>query len=114
MFLNQVMLAGIAGAFVPLLLHLLNRARYRTVDWGAMLFLGTQDPRQNRGSKLKEIVLMSLRMFIVALLAIALARPALRAAGVSGQDAPARVVIILDRSASMGLEETGLQRIETA
>src|SRR4051794_14085212 len=37
MFLNAIMLAGVGAAVMPIVLHLLARARYRTVDWGAML-----------------------------------------------------------------------------
>ena len=47
-FINALMLAGIAGAAVPLVLHLLSRARYRTVDWGAMMFLESADSRQRQ------------------------------------------------------------------
>ena len=45
MFLNVTMLAGIAGALLPLVVHLLSRSRYRTVDWGAMIFLQGAEAR---------------------------------------------------------------------
>src|SRR5437763_1425193 len=53
MFLNPTMLAGIGGASLPLVLHLLARARYRTVDWGAMMFLEARDPRAAASARLK-------------------------------------------------------------
>jgi len=52
MFLNALMLAGLAGAAVPLVLHLLARARYRTVDWGAMMFLVDVNARQQQSARL--------------------------------------------------------------
>src|SRR5437867_1687252 len=98
MFLNVTMLAGIAGAVVPLVLHLLNRARYRNVDWGAMMFLGVEDARQHRSSRLKELALLLMRMGIVAMLAIALARPVLSSASADPQNQSSCIVIVLDRS----------------
>src|SRR5438045_2464290 len=114
------MLAGAAGAVLPLVLHLLNRARYRNVRWGAMMFLGLDDPQQYRNSRIKEITLLTLRMAIVATLAIALARPVLgvtatrsfREPRTNPADEPTCTVILLDRSGSMGYEENGRPRFD--
>src|SRR5262245_24171661 len=75
MFLNPLMLAGVGGAMLPLVLHLLARSRFRTVDWAAMMFLQGADPRQRQSTKLRQILLLLLRMALVALLSVALARP---------------------------------------
>ncbi len=49
-FLNPLMLLGVGAAVLPLVLHLLSRSRYRTIDWGGMLFLTMPgDVRQRRG-----------------------------------------------------------------
>ncbi len=112
MFLNWIMLAGIAGAGVPLLLHLLARARYESRDWGAMLFLAGNLPRQQQSAKLRQTLLLLFRMLLVALLAIALARPIAGAkVGVRGQVAAA---IVLDGSATMEYEQNGISRLELA
>lgn len=113
MFLNPIMLAGLAGAMLPLVLHLLSRARFRSVRWGAMIFLGGEDPVQSRRSRLREAILLAIRMLMVATLAIALARPVLAPAG-EKMDGPACTVIILDRSASMLVEQNGPPRDEAA
>jgi hypothetical protein len=112
-FTNATMLAGVAGAMVPLTLHLLGRARYRSVTWGAVMFLGTDHARQSRSSRLKELALLLIRMGLVALLAVALSRPVLTPGG-SVPNAPSSVVIIVDRSASMQVEENGPQRLSVA
>ena len=116
MFLNPLMLAGIGGAAVPLVLHLLARARYRSIDWGAMMFLsGVETTRQRHQMRLKQWVLLLLRMAIVATLAIALARPTIegRLGGLAG-NGRATAVIILDDSASMNREEDGRTRLDQA
>ena len=100
MFLNAVMLAGIAGAALPLVVHLLSRARVRTVDWGAMMFLDEGRGTQENVARLKQWTLLALRMGIVALLAIAMARP-IASASWAGPSGPLTVVIVLDCSGSM-------------
>ena len=109
------MLAGLGGALVPLVLHLLSRARYRSVDWGAMMFLEGADPSDRRSNKLKQYALLALRMLIVATLAVALARPL--ATGAWAGLAPGgatTAVIILDTSASMATIENGRWRMDAA
>ena len=107
--LNAAMLLGLCGAALPVIIHLLNRRRDTVIDWGAMQFLdlGHQSRRRLR---LTELLLMLARMSLLALVALALARPfwtprasASNAAGSGlGQDAPPRdVVLVIDGSASM-------------
>src|SRR6188768_3868149 len=119
MFENLIMLAGLGGAAVPLVIHFLSRARYRTVPWGAMMFLegGTSHGPTPHAGKLRERMLLALRMAVVGLLAVALARP------VAGQFAerlpvaqPASVaaVLLVDCSASMAHEDAGGTRMALA
>ncbi len=114
MFLNPLMLAGIGGAAVPLVLHLLNRARYRTVDWGGMMFLGGQSPRQQRRSRMRQLPLLIVRMALVATLAVALARPIVHGPWALSDTARTTAVIVFDRSASMGYDENGQSRLDLA
>src|SRR5215213_8902360 len=78
MFENTVMLAGLGGAVVPLVIHLLGRARYRSVEWGAMMFIASAGPKWRDGARLREWALLAVRMAAVGLLAVALARPVAR------------------------------------
>src|SRR5687768_3579769 len=115
MLLNSVMLAGIGGAAVPLVLHLLSRARYRSVDWGAMMFLEGADSNQWQSTRLKQWLLLLLRMAIVALLAVALAQPVARGQWTwLAQEGRVIAVILVDVSASMGFDENGPSRLQLA
>ena len=109
------MLTGLAGAAVPLVLHLLARSRYRSVDWGAMMFLAGTQQRQRQSARLRQWLLLAMRMLIVALVALAMARPVLRgwwrAAAPSGH---VDAVILLDTSASMVVVENGTSRMDLA
>lgn len=114
-FHNVLMLAGLGAAVVPLVLHLLSRARYRTVDWGAMLFLHGAEARQRQSTRLNQLLLVLVRMALVAVLAVALARPVVRGSWVGqAQGSRLTAAIVLDCSASMTFEENGRSRFELA
>ena len=72
--LNAAMLLGLAGAALPVIIHLLNRRRDTVIDWGAMQFLDL-GRRARRRIRLTELLLMLARMALLALVALALARP---------------------------------------
>jgi hypothetical protein len=77
-FSNTALLIGLAGAVVPLILHLLSRTRYQTVDWGAMVFLQGLEGRQQYSTRINQFLLLATRMAIVGLVAMALAQPVLQ------------------------------------
>jgi hypothetical protein len=115
MFLNVIMLAGIAGAVVPVVVHLLNRARFRSVDWGAMMFLEEHSNRERRNRQISQWILLLARMAIVAMLALALARPVIGGnLAAFGQSTSVDTVILLDNSASMLYTADGHSRIDLA
>lgn len=106
MFINTIMLAGIAGAALPLVVHLLSRARVKTVDWGAMMFLEEGRGTQEHAARLKQWTLLLLRMATVAILAIAMARP-IAVGSWAGPAGPLTAVIVVDTSASMAQPTDG-------
>ncbi|HEY8750381.1 MAG TPA: BatA domain-containing protein, partial [Tepidisphaeraceae bacterium] len=77
-FSNTASLIGLAGAVVPLVLHLLSRTRFQTVDWGAMVFLQGLEGRQQYSAQLNQFMLLAMRMAMVGLVAVALAQPVLQ------------------------------------
>ncbi len=104
-FVNLAMLAGLLGLSLPVLAHLLSKKKYDRVEWGAMQFLElSQNTR--RKIQLEELLLMLLRMGLIALIAIALARPWMEggflAKYVSTESRD--VVLVVDGSYSMGWE----------
>jgi hypothetical protein len=114
-FLNPIMLTGLTAALVPLVVHLLNRSRYRNVEWGAMMFLDDREPPRFRSARLKQWVLLALRSLTLAMLAISLARPVLHAGGLPpSQPGRTAAVILLDNSGSMSLNDNGRVRLDLA
>ena len=102
-FLNPLLLLGLTGISIPIVIHLLNRRRAITVPWAAMRFLRIAIEQNQRRLQLEDRLLLLLRCLIIALLAIALARPALHAARTGKLFGAGRTtaVILLDTSASL-------------
>ncbi len=113
-FLNPFLLFGLAGISVPIIIHLLNRRQIQRVPWAAMRFLQVSIENNQRRMQIEDILLLILRVLLIALIALALARPALNAAaGLFGQPASATLLLI-DHSYSM-TQTTGVaSRFEVA
>jgi hypothetical protein len=79
-FLNPALLWGLAAAAAPIILHLLNRQRFRVVAWGAMMFLKHSLAKARRRLRFQHLLLMLVRILILSLFALALARPLVRTA----------------------------------
>src|SRR5437870_4162893 len=102
-FLFPWMLLGGLGISVPIAIHLLNRYRFKVVDWGAMELLRKALITRARRVKVEDWLLLALRCLVVLLVALALARPKLPPSGVSvvGEGRDVGMVIALDASFSM-------------
>lgn len=100
-FLSPFFLYGLLAVAVPILIHLINKRRHRTVKWGAMQFL-LRATRESRGKKkLKHLLILVARALAVAALVFALARPLLGGFLGWGGGSIDLVVLVLDRSASL-------------
>jgi hypothetical protein len=98
-------LAGLVCAAGPVIIHLLNRRRFRVVQWAAMDFLREAIQRNRRILQLRDILLLLLRTAAVLLFGLALARPYLSDRRETSSDRqPLHAVVLLDNSLSMGYE----------
>jgi hypothetical protein len=102
-FLNTALLWGVLAASIPIIIHLINRRRHKTVKWAAMQFL-LKATRESRGKKkLRHILILTCRALAIAALMFAAARPVVSGLLGWGGGSIDTVVLILDRSASMEL-----------
>ena len=109
-FLEPVLLAFLLPFVVlPIIIHFINRMRYTPMDWAAMEFLFRAKRSSTKFAKLREILILACRCLAILCLGLALARPL--SSGWLGWDfsgSSDTVVILLDRSSSMGaLDESG-------
>jgi hypothetical protein len=96
-------LAGVALASIPVIIHILNRRRYKTVTWAAMDFLLRAMRKNRRRLRFEQLLLLAMRCLLLALLGTALARPmgcdSTSAAGLGGRTG--LHVFIIDNAYSM-------------
>ncbi len=100
-FLNSLLLGGTAALLAPLLIHLLNRTRLQTVEWGAMHLLEAAVKTNTRRLNWESLWLLLVRCAIPVLLALALARPVLKQFTAPGSTGGSALVLLLDNSLSM-------------
>jgi hypothetical protein len=80
-----------------------------------MMFLATGSAQAQRSTRLRHSLLLLMRVCLIATLAVALARPVIRArTAASAEDARIHAIIILDRSGSMGYVEQTRTRLAEA
>ncbi len=101
-FLNPFMLFGLLAASVPLLIHLLNLRKLRTVDFSSLRFLKELQRSSIRRVKIRQWLLLAIRTAMIVALVVAFARPALHGsfAGLLGGRAATAMVLIIDDSPS--------------
>jgi len=99
-------LAGLVAAAGPVIIHLLNRRRFRVVEWAAMEFLRQAVRRSRRILQLRDLLLLLLRTACVLLFGVAMARPYFASsASTIDPDQPVHAVLLIDNSLSMGYEQ---------
>ncbi|MDC0263248.1 BatA domain-containing protein, partial [Verrucomicrobiales bacterium] len=100
-FLQPILLVGLPLALLPIVIHLINQHRHRTVKWAAMMFLLDAKKMTKGMARLRQILILAMRVLAVIALLFAASRPlaggwlALTGGGAD------TVLILLDRSASM-------------
>ncbi len=75
LFLNPWLLAGLAGVAIPIIIHLVRRQAAKPIDWGAMRFLFDTVAMRRRKMEWEDLLLMAARCLLLALIALAVARP---------------------------------------
>src|SRR5919204_5479317 len=100
LFLNPAyMIAGAALISVPIIIHLINRMRFKRVRWAAMEFLLKSQKRNRRRLIIEQLILLLLRILLVLLAAFLVAR---FVGAAWGQSEGSTHLIILDNTPSMG------------
>jgi hypothetical protein len=65
--------ALVGAVSIPIIIHLLNRKRFRVVTWAAMRFLLAAQRKNARKLRLEQLLLLLVRVVMVALLVLAMA-----------------------------------------
>ena len=114
-FANLPLLGGLAAASIPIILHLLNRRRFREEPWAAMRFLLAAIRKNQRRVRIEQLILLAVRTLLLILLVLAMAKPFVDNGALpilAGQRT--HRVIVLDGSLSMGHVTTDVTRFDQA
>src|SRR5947209_12026845 len=99
LFLNPAYLAaGSALVSLPILIHLINRMRFKRIRWAAMEFLLKSQKRNRRKLIIEQLILLALRCLLVLLAGLLLARFQLS----GGSGAGSYHYVVIDDTPSMG------------
>ena len=95
------LLYALAAASVPVIIHLLNRRKWREVPWAAMRFLLAAIRKNRRRLRIEQWLLLAIRTLVVLLVVSAMAKPFLESFGAVIAGRRTHRVIVLDASLSM-------------
>ena len=108
--LNPLLIWGAALGVIPVIIHLLNRRRFRRVEWAPMRYLKLTIQRNRRRIQIEQLLLLLVRIALPVLLFILLARPLVNPTGLErwfGAGGRVSHVLLVDDSLSMGYASGG-------
>lgn len=104
-FLNPAILFGLLAASIPILIHLLNLRKLKKIDFSTLQFLKELQKNKIRKIKLKQWLLLALRVLIILCIVTTFARPTLVGVSIGGTTSAVKTtaVFILDDTFSMSV-----------
>ncbi|MGA9294202.1 MAG: BatA domain-containing protein [Ignavibacteriaceae bacterium] len=104
-FLNPLVLFGLLAASIPVLIHLFNLRKLKKIDFSTLTFLKELQKNKIRKIKIKQLLLLALRVMIILFVVLAFARPTLKGISIGGASSAAKTtaVFILDNTFSMSV-----------
>ncbi|MCA9068306.1 MAG: BatA domain-containing protein, partial [Planctomycetaceae bacterium] len=112
-FLSITFLTALPLAVLPIVLHLFDRRRNVVIEWGAMQFLMEAAAQRTSARRLKQWLLILLRVLTLLFLILALAQPTLPGRWF-GNNHRNETIIVLDNSLSMERQNGEQSRFEEA
>ena len=115
-FLQPFLLIALPIASLPIIIHLINQRRYQTTRWGAMMFLLAANKMSRGYARLRQWLILAMRVLAVAALIFVISRPLAGGwLGFTGGGRPELTLILLDRSPSMQQAGAGIvgSKLET-
>jgi len=106
-FLNSIFLWGLTAASIPIIIHLIKRNKAVKVQFAAMRFLQVDPNKRVKSQRLKQLLLLLMRIVALAILAFAFARPFFsdQETAAFWGDQPKVAVVMVDNSYSMAVAD---------
>lgn len=105
-FLQPYFLFGLLALSIPVIIHLFQFRRYKTVYFTNVSFIRNLKKETEKQSRLKHLLMLLARLLAITALVLAFARPVIPEGDNAGEDIKARnyVSIYIDNSRSMQLQ----------
>ncbi len=100
-FLNPAVLFGLIAASIPIILHFLNLRKLKKVEFSTLIFLKQLQKSKIRKIKIKQWLLLLLRILIITFIVFAFARPTIKNISFAYKSANTTAVILIDNTFSM-------------
>ena len=114
-FAYPLYLLGTAAAALPIIIHLLVKQKRRAIPFSTLRFLRLAQLQRQGRRRLREWLLLLLRVLVCLLIAFALARPVLsHAPGFLARFTNVAAALVVDNSYSMGAVRDGKSDFERA
>ncbi len=113
-FIHAGLAAGVALAAIPVVLHLFMKPTPKHIVFPALRLIRERQKKSKKTLKIKNWLLLLARMALIALMALALARPRVNAKVKAGSEVETAIVFVFDTSLSMGYTERDKTRLDLA
>src|SRR5439155_8667166 len=101
-FVHPLLLGGLLLIGIPVLIHLIMQQKPKHLPFPAFRFLLQKHRTNQRKLRLRHLLLLALRIFLVVAICMALARPKLFSTNLNLQsDRPVAAILVFDTSPSM-------------
>jgi hypothetical protein len=105
-FLNPLVLFGLAASAIPLIIHLLNLRKIKTIEFSSLKFLNELQKSSIKKMKIKQILLLIIRTLLLIFLILAFARPSVKShLPILGSYSKTSAIILIDNSYSMDVSD---------
>jgi len=106
-FLNPAYLFGLFAAALPVIIHFLNLRKLKTIEFSTLKFLKEIQKTKVRNLKIKQWLLLAIRVLIIIFIVLAFSRPTIKRFNILGSNGFSKTsaVIIIDNSISMSAKD---------
>jgi hypothetical protein len=113
-FLHPAFLFALGALAIPVIIHLFNFRRFKTVYFSNVSFLKEIKEETSSRSRVKHLLVLAMRMLAVAFLVLAFAQPFIPKSNTNIASGKKYVSIYIDNSFSMGGMSGGIRLLDKA
>lgn len=111
----SLLMGGAALAGIPVVLHFLMRGKPQRHEFPALRFVQSRRMLNQRRFRLRHLLLLALRVLLIVILGLALARPVMKFSGsIGSREAPIAAALVFDTAPRMDYTQANRTRLDEA